>query len=122
MNFKTLTLLSSLVITVFAAPSPQTVDSLLINTPVSVVSCGAVTLSWQGGAAPYDLSVFDGTTSTKIKPLATTPSTSFAWDPIDVPAGTSVFFDVRDSAGFIAQSALIRVDAGDDTSCLPASA
>jgi hypothetical protein len=33
MNFKTLTLLSSLVITVFAAPSPQTVDSLLINTP-----------------------------------------------------------------------------------------
>jgi len=93
---------------------------LTVNTPVNVVECTPLTITWTGGTGPYFLSLHSGN-DVNGAPLISFPSTtdtSLTWPAVNFTSGTSLDLSLRDSAGASSQSAVFTVQAGGDSSCL----
>ncbi|KAG8983007.1 hypothetical protein FRB94_008186 [Tulasnella sp. JGI-2019a] len=93
---------------------------LTVNTPVSVVQCLPVLLNWNGGIAPYYVTVLPGGQpgAAPLESLSSgTSGTSLTWN-VDIAAGTEVTIGVRDSTGSVAYSALVTIQSGSSSSCL----
>ncbi|KAH9178194.1 hypothetical protein EDB89DRAFT_1901770 [Lactarius sanguifluus] len=98
-------------------------QSLTVNTPLNVVVCQPLQISWSGGTAPYFLSVHPGAAPNDpaLADFGTQQGTSFIWTAVNFPAGTSLDITLRDSAGLTSQSAPFTVQTSSDTACLTAS-
>ncbi|EIN04805.1 hypothetical protein PUNSTDRAFT_92211 [Punctularia strigosozonata HHB-11173 SS5] len=95
---------------------------LTINTPTSVVQCQPIQLTWSDGTAPYFLSLLPGgqPSATPLESFDSTTSTSFTWT-VNLPSGTSVTAQIKDSTGTIAYSDIFTIQSGSDSSCLTSS-
>ncbi|KAF8199580.1 hypothetical protein BJ912DRAFT_655872 [Pholiota molesta] len=93
--------------------------SLTINTPTSVVQCQPELLSWTDGAPPYYVSILPGGEpgATPIKSFDTQTGMSLTWN-VDIAAGTSVTFALKDSTGATAYTDTVPIQAGPDSSCV----
>ncbi|KAH9063843.1 hypothetical protein EDB87DRAFT_1600655 [Lactarius vividus] len=98
-------------------------QSLTVNTPLNVVVCQPLQISWTGGTAPYFLSVHPGAAPNDpaLADFGTQQGTSFIWTAVNFPSGTSLDITLRDSSGLTSQSAPFTVQTGTDTACLNAS-
>lgn len=107
------------VATAFLAAASVYAQSFTINTPSNAVVCQPLSIQWQGGVAPYYLSVLSGNdpTGSALENLGTVNGTSFIWK-VNIAAGTSIDLTLRDSAGNIAQTAAFSINSGTDTSCV----
>ncbi|KAJ8084722.1 hypothetical protein PM082_003498 [Marasmius tenuissimus] len=88
-----------------------------INTPNNLVQCQPTLITWSGGPGPFTLS-YDGNNPTG-PALETFPGlqgTSFTWD-VDIPAGRSVGFLLRDSTGATSQTAAVTIQKGSEFRC-----
>ncbi|KAI9439974.1 hypothetical protein H4582DRAFT_2075325 [Lactarius indigo] len=116
-----------------AGASAQTVT---VNTPLNVVVCQPLQITWSGGTVHADVSTLTLALpflfSQSIHPGAapndpalvdfgTQQGTSFLWSAVNFPVGTSLDITLRDSAGQISQSAAFTIQTGSDTACLNAS-
>ncbi|KAJ7446906.1 hypothetical protein B0H11DRAFT_2083758, partial [Mycena galericulata] len=94
---------------------------LTVKTPSDAAVCSTVDLSWQGGIAPWLLSIVSSTPpNAAVETLGTTSDTIFGWT-VDLTAGTSVILQVQDSAGDSAQSSPFTIQPGGvmlDGTCL----
>ncbi|CAA7267011.1 unnamed protein product [Cyclocybe aegerita] len=81
---------------VLLAATSAVAQTLTVNTPLSVVVCQPLLITWTGGTPPYFL---------------------LSWN-VNITAGTSLGLTLRDSTGAISQSAPFTVQSGSDTSCL----
>jgi len=93
---------------------------LTITTPLLVVECQSVTITWSTGTGPYFLSVHSGGDPNGPS-LVTFPgvnTTSLIWSAVNFSSGTDLEFTLRDSAGSSAQSSTFTVKWGGDESCL----
>ncbi|KAH9037800.1 hypothetical protein EDB85DRAFT_1934520 [Lactarius pseudohatsudake] len=100
-----------------------TAQSLTVNTPLNVVVCQPLQISWSGGTGPYFLSIHPGAApdDPALADFGTQQGTSFTWTAVNFAVGTSLDITLRDSAGLISQSAPFTVQTGTDTACLNAS-
>ncbi|KAF5327090.1 hypothetical protein D9619_005060 [Psilocybe cf. subviscida] len=98
-----------------------------INTPLDVIVCQPTLIAWADGTPPFFLNqalIYFSSVLPANRPNAT-PLLDFGevsgheltW-VVNITAGTSGFFNLRDSAGFIAQSDTFTVQRSRDTSCL----
>ncbi|KAF9270803.1 hypothetical protein L218DRAFT_983216 [Marasmius fiardii PR-910] len=85
-----------------------------MNTPASLVECKPAQLTWSGGRAPYFLVVQDGNNPSgpAIERFPPQEGTSFTW-LVNVAAGRSVGFLLRDANGATSQTASVTIQAGD---------
>ncbi|KAI9461629.1 hypothetical protein BJY52DRAFT_1222275 [Lactarius psammicola] len=98
-------------------------QSLTVNTPLNVVVCQPLLITWTGGTAPYFLSVHPGDTpdGPALVDFGTQQGNSFTWTAVNFAVGTNLDITLRDSAGITSQSAPFRVQTGSDTGCLSGS-
>ncbi|KAF8520518.1 hypothetical protein JB92DRAFT_3111729 [Gautieria morchelliformis] len=91
----------------------------MINTPASITECQPTQLGFSGGQPPYFLSILPGgqVGAAPIENLGTQSGTSLTWNA-DIASGTSITFQIKDSTGATAFSAIVTVQAGSDTSCV----
>lgn len=77
-------------------------QTVMVNTPTSVVQCLPVQLSWSGGQPPYFLSLIPGgqTTATPLQDLGQQTGTTFSWKAT-LPANTALNVQIRDSVGVL---------------------
>ncbi|KAL8283947.1 hypothetical protein RQP46_005060 [Phenoliferia psychrophenolica] len=96
-------------------------QTLMINSPSSLVQCQPTLLSWSGGTAPYYVTVIPGgePSATPLESFAETSATSYTWT-VDIASGTSITIALKDSTGALAYTAQSTIQAGTTTSC-PAS-
>ncbi|KAG8692595.1 hypothetical protein FRC09_011083 [Ceratobasidium sp. 395] len=94
-------------------------QGMTVATPASVVQCQPVQLSWSGGAAPYFLSIIPGKQpgAAALKELPQQQGTSYTWT-VDLPQGTSITVQIRDSTGFTQYSSDVVIQNSSDSSCL----
>ncbi|KAF6746023.1 hypothetical protein DFP72DRAFT_1153152 [Ephemerocybe angulata] len=109
MNFKTLALLSSFILAAVAIPRATT--PLSVSTPASVETCKEVILKISGGTPPYTLTVNEGAPPHNeieniIGPVA---SRTIIWGSVGILPGTSIVFQVTDSANALTSSAVLTV-------------
>ncbi|KDE07321.1 hypothetical protein MVLG_02365 [Microbotryum lychnidis-dioicae p1A1 Lamole] len=114
-------------ISVFSAlslVSAALAQSLLINTPTSLIECQPYAVTWSGGMAPYYVSVLPGgqLSATALTTLDEQPTTSttYTWI-VNIASGTTVTLKVLDSAGNSAFTAQVTIQAGSSNACLTAS-
>ncbi|SCZ98831.1 BZ3500_MvSof-1268-A1-R1_Chr3-1g05649 [Microbotryum saponariae] len=114
-------------ISVFSAlslVSAALAQSLLINTPTSLIECQPYAVTWSGGTAPYYVSVLPGgqLSATALTTLGEQPTTSttYTWT-VNIASGTTVTLKVLDSAGNSAYTAQVTIQAGSSNTCLTAS-
>ncbi|KAH9002974.1 hypothetical protein EDB86DRAFT_3073463 [Lactarius hatsudake] len=110
--------------TLFAAG--VSAQSLTVNTPLNVVVCQPLLISWSGGTGPYFLRfviIHPGAApdDPALEDFGTQQGTSFTWTAVNFPSGTSLDITLRDSGGLISQSAPFTVQTGTNTACLNAS-
>ncbi|KAF9256803.1 hypothetical protein L218DRAFT_806800, partial [Marasmius fiardii PR-910] len=93
-----------------------------MNTPLSLLECKSVQLTWSQGSPPYFLSIQDGNnpTGAPLLSFGQQTGTSLTW-VVNFQAGTSIGFLLRDSTGETAQTASVVVQAGSSSSCLNGS-
>ncbi|KAJ6629507.1 hypothetical protein B0H10DRAFT_1987481 [Mycena sp. CBHHK59/15] len=90
--------------------------AFIVDTPTkSALTCEPLLLQWQGGIAPWTLSVLQASNSQVLENLGTLKVTSFAWN-VDLAAGTSVVIQLTDSTGQTATSNPMTVQLG-NTDC-----
>ncbi|KAF9053845.1 hypothetical protein BDZ89DRAFT_1056398 [Hymenopellis radicata] len=83
----------------------------------SLTECQPVLITWSDGAgALITLTVHDSNGAV-LKDFGQVEDTSLTW-VVDVPADTAVSLEVVDSVGELAQTALVEISEGDDTSCI----
>ncbi|GAA5879557.1 hypothetical protein JCM1840_003317 [Sporobolomyces johnsonii] len=91
-----------------------------INSPASVTVCLPQQLTISGGTPPYTITVLPAGHTGGV-PIETLPTVnapgSVTW-LVDIPAGQTVTFSVRDSTGSQGFSSQVPVIAGTSTSCL----
>ncbi|KAF6754457.1 hypothetical protein DFP72DRAFT_848265 [Ephemerocybe angulata] len=94
-----------------------------VNTPANAVVCQPLQITWSGGTPPYFLSILPGNqpSAAAIRDFGTVTGTSFTWNPVNLPAGTLIGINLRDSTGTLAQSAAFPVNPGTDDKCLTAT-
>ncbi|KAI0303758.1 hypothetical protein B0F90DRAFT_1916690 [Multifurca ochricompacta] len=114
-----------------------------VNTPLNVVVCQPLQLTWSGGTPPYFLrfvgllsiviivahscyylrSIHPGSApdDPALADFGTQQGTSFLWTKVNFAVGTSLDITLRDSNGQTSQSAPFTVQTGGDLSCLNAS-
>ncbi|KAF5327601.1 hypothetical protein D9619_004809 [Psilocybe cf. subviscida] len=87
-----------------------------INTPSSVVECQPQLLSWNGGQAPYYLSIIPGgqPSAAPLKTFPTTSDSSVTWI-VDIPGGTLVTFALKDSTGATSYTDTVNIQKGPDS-------
>ncbi|KAE9394852.1 hypothetical protein BT96DRAFT_942877 [Gymnopus androsaceus JB14] len=101
----------------FATLISSAYSALTINTPASLVECEPVSITWDGGIGPFDLSVFPaGSPNTIVENLGEVNGNSFTW-LVNLPAGQPVGFSVVDSTGAVAESASEVIQSGSSTAC-----
>lgn len=90
-----------------------------INTPTSLVQCQPIKITWNGGQPPYWVSALPGgePAGTPLKDWGQQSGTELTWT-VDLPAGTSISMQVKDSNGAINYAQAVSVRAGSDTKCL----
>ncbi|KZO91560.1 hypothetical protein CALVIDRAFT_541729 [Calocera viscosa TUFC12733] len=98
---------------------PAALAQITVATPPSVVTCEPVSLSWTGGTGPYFVSAIPGGQpgATALESFPEQTGNSFTWT-VNLPAGTSITIQVRDSTGTIQYSSPITIQAGPDSSCV----
>ncbi|KAG6332760.1 hypothetical protein ID866_6334 [Astraeus odoratus] len=101
------------------AAAVSAVHGLTINTPASVVACEPTQFTWDGGSAPYYLSLVPGgqPTASPIKQFPNQDGTSYTW-LVDLQAGTIFNIALKDSTGATSYSDIITIQSGSSTSCL----
>jgi len=97
-------------------------QQLTVSSPSSVVECEPVQLSWNGGTAPYFLSLIPGgqASAPAIKQFPTQSGTSYTW-LADLPSGTTFTISLKDSSGSQQYSSIITIQNGTSTSCVNTS-
>ncbi|KAH9859070.1 hypothetical protein C2E23DRAFT_855730 [Lenzites betulinus] len=121
MRFSVASVLAMFAATAFAQ------DTLTMNTPASVTQCETTVVTWNGGVAPFNLSIVFDRTAEHFNGLT---ERTFSWNT-DVPAelnkvvtstfistGTNPFFFVEDATSHTAQSALVLVQPSCNTNFL----
>ncbi|KAJ7598758.1 hypothetical protein C8J56DRAFT_1039636 [Mycena floridula] len=93
-----------------ALANTSALAQLTIHTPATVVQCQPVLLSWTGRQG-------NNPTGAPLEDLGVQTGHTFTWT-VDIPAGTSVGFEIRDSTGVIENSAPVIVQPSSDSSCL----
>ncbi|KAG9092402.1 hypothetical protein FRC07_011675, partial [Ceratobasidium sp. 392] len=90
-----------------------------VATPASIVQCQPVQLSWSGGTAPYFPSIIPGSQpgAAALKEFPSQPGTSLTWT-VDLPAGTSITVQVRDSTGALQYSSASSIQDSANKSCV----
>ncbi|KAI0349888.1 hypothetical protein OH77DRAFT_1414087, partial [Trametes cingulata] len=92
---------------------------LQVDTPVQLpVQCVPYRFTWEGGTPPFVFSVVSDTTPrTRPERFPGITENSNVWAS-DIPAGTAIFFKVRDSAGAHMKTNAITVQPGSSDICL----
>jgi len=105
--------------TLSAASLALAQGTLIINTPVSIVQCQPVLLTYGGGTAPYFISVLPGgqPAATPLEQLPQQSGTSYTWTA-DIAAGTNISLSIRDSTGAINYGSPVVIQSSSDSSCL----
>ncbi|KAH9818462.1 secreted protein [Melampsora americana] len=108
----------SAIVTAAIAVAVSQVGAVTVYTPASVVACQPVQLSWVDGQAPYYLSLLPGgqPNAAPLEDLGEQSGNSLVWKPT-LPVGTEVTIQIRDSAGVINYSGLIKIQQGTEDSC-----
>ncbi|KAH9912808.1 uncharacterized protein B0H18DRAFT_1210134 [Fomitopsis serialis] len=107
----------------FAAVVPALVSGLTVNTITTGVNeCEPVLFTWNGGVAPYFLSLVPNkdTSAAAIKNFGQISGTSYTWT-VDLAQGTSFTTVLKDSTGANALSDQQTVASGSGTSCVNTS-
>ncbi|KAF9450346.1 hypothetical protein P691DRAFT_476758 [Macrolepiota fuliginosa MF-IS2] len=112
-----------MIATALAVAYARVAFGMTINTPMNVVACQPVLLSWTDGTAPYYPSIIPGgqPSAPAIKSFDTTSSTSLTWK-VDIAPGTSITVALKDSTGATAYTDTINIQSSSDQSCLNGSA
>jgi len=95
-----------------------------INTPVSVVTCQPAAITFTGTAAPFTISIIPGNQvgAAALETIGTPAAAgSLTWN-VNIAAGTSITFQIRDAQGRLGYSAAVTVQAGTSTTCVGTSA
>ncbi|KAH9846717.1 hypothetical protein C2E23DRAFT_863826 [Lenzites betulinus] len=111
MRFSTASVLAMFAATAFAQ------DTLTINTPANATQCETTVVTWNGGVAPFNLSIVFDRTAEHFNGLT---ERTFSWNT-DILANNIVFFFVIDATSHTAQSSLIPVQPSTDFSCIHSS-
>jgi hypothetical protein len=82
-----------------------------MSCSAGTTECQPTLLSWSGGEPPYFLTVQSTKGSHVYIRDTDTSSTSFTW-VVNVPAGTTVYAQLKDSTGVIANTASFKVAKG----------
>lgn len=90
----------------------------VIQSPASLVQCQPVLLNWNGGSAPYYISVIPGgqASAAALKTFSTQTGNSLTW-VVDLPV-QEITLKIVDASGAINYSSPIPIQAGSDTSCV----
>ncbi|KAJ7137926.1 hypothetical protein C8R44DRAFT_339324 [Mycena epipterygia] len=100
----------------FALAAGGAIGFLLVPDPVGVVQCEPYTIQWQGGTAPFSVTVQDPVTAGDIYAFWADVSTnSILWTVDDLPKGSTplpFLVSVTDSNGTTATSRAETVQAG----------
>ncbi|KAH7341549.1 hypothetical protein B0J17DRAFT_647074 [Rhizoctonia solani] len=98
-------------------------QSLVINTPASVVQCQPAQVTWTATNTPVFVSIIPGGQpgAAALQDFGQQTGQSLTWT-VNIAAGTSITFQLRDSTGAVAYSSPISVQASSDSSCLGAQA
>ncbi|CAE6429646.1 unnamed protein product [Rhizoctonia solani] len=96
-------------------------QSLVINTPASVVQCQPAQITWTATNTPVFVSIIPGGQpgAAALQDFGQQAGSSLTWT-VNIAAGTSITFQLRDSTGAVAYSSPISVQASSDSSCLGA--
>ncbi|KAK1230864.1 hypothetical protein PQX77_006030 [Marasmius sp. AFHP31] len=91
----------------------------ILNTPAKLVTCEPVELRWSGGQAPYFISVQDGNNPSgpALEQFPEQSRHSLTWI-VNLKAGTSLGFLLRDSNGATSQTAAVIVQPGYSEDCI----
>ncbi|KAF8699078.1 Endonuclease/Exonuclease/phosphatase family, partial [Rhizoctonia solani] len=98
-------------------------QSLQINTPAAAVQCQPAQITWtapEGGAFIRQVgSIIPGgqPSAAPLQDFGRQTGNSLTW-VVNIAAGTSVTFQIRDSTGAVAYSAPITIQQSSDSSCL----
>jgi len=118
------TLFSILSIALFATLNgvPVLAGALTIDTPLNVVQCQPIQLTFEGGQEPYFLTVHDGHNADgpALEDFGQLEASPFTWEKVNFASGTLLDLLIRDTNGLLAQSAPFLVNPGPDASCLNA--
>lgn len=111
----------SAIVTAAIVVAVSQVGAVIVYTPLSVVACSPVQLSWANGQAPYYLSLLPGgqPDAAPLQDLGEQSGNSLSWKPT-FPAGTEITIQIRDNAGVINYSGLVTIKPGTET-CAPTS-
>ncbi|KAJ6511335.1 hypothetical protein C8R47DRAFT_1094706 [Mycena vitilis] len=85
------------------------------NFAKPALTCTPFLIQWQGGKAPWTLSVLEASNSAVLENLGTLKVTSFNWN-VDLAAGTTFVIQLQDSLGAIATSQTLTIQSG-STDC-----
>ncbi|CAK5278391.1 unnamed protein product [Mycena citricolor] len=77
------------------------------------LTCGSFALQWQGGLAPWTLSILRANDSSLVENLGAIQDPQFSWN-VDVAAGATVVAQVQDSTGATALSKLLTIQPSAD--------
>ncbi|CAE6392940.1 unnamed protein product [Rhizoctonia solani] len=96
-------------------------QSLVINTPASVVQCQPAQVTWTASNTPVFVSIIPGGQpgAAALVDFGSQTGSSLTWT-VNIAAGTSLTFQLRDSTGAVAYSSPISVQGSSDSSCLGA--
>ncbi|RPD60513.1 hypothetical protein L226DRAFT_570016 [Lentinus tigrinus ALCF2SS1-7] len=110
----------TIVFTILTSSTIAQSDLTFTNTPSHVAQCTPFTISWSGGLPPFNLAIVGPWVNTPLQLYTELGSSSFNWST-DVPAGTTVSFQLSDAGGEMVRSqAALTVEPG-PASCLPSS-
>ncbi|KAG9089115.1 hypothetical protein FRC06_001713 [Ceratobasidium sp. 370] len=90
-----------------------------INTPAGAVQCQPVQITWTASRTPVFISIIPGGQpgAAALKDFGQQTGNSLTWN-VDIPAGTSITLQLRDSTGVVAYSAPTTILNSSDSSCL----
>ncbi|KAF5327093.1 hypothetical protein D9619_005065 [Psilocybe cf. subviscida] len=110
-----------------AAVAGSVTSPLTINTPLNAVVCQPLLINWGGGTPPLFLnlnlisfsSILPGNqpSAAALLDFGEVSGDQLTW-VVNVTAGTSLGLNLRDSAGFLAQSSPFTVQKSRNTACL----
>ncbi|KAH7341547.1 hypothetical protein B0J17DRAFT_647061 [Rhizoctonia solani] len=107
--------------TLVAAAAAAAVQSLTINTPASLVQCQPAQITWTAANSPVFLSIIPAGQpgATPLYDFGQQTGSSVTWI-VNIPPGTQVTCQLRDSTGALAYSAPVSIHPSSDSSCLGA--
>ncbi|KAL5634738.1 hypothetical protein ACGC1H_002692 [Rhizoctonia solani] len=106
---------------VLAFVATAVAQGLVINTPASLVQCQPAQLTWTATNTPVFVSIIPGGQpgAAALVDFGQQTGSSLTWN-VNLAAGTSITFQLRDSTGAVAYSAPATVQGSSDSSCVGA--